>query len=279
MNTRLSALCRKIVAGVIISIVLSFNMFSQVAYCDVKSDEVIAKSDDSSGTSGSSKSDDSSGTSGSSNSSSDDSIRFKIGESSYSKNGVHVDMEAASFIEDGRTFIPVRYLAQSLGVSESNIKWNNASMEVTLVKGSTTLIMKIGSNILNINGVTSNMDVSPTIRNSRTLLPARYVANAFGYAVQWDDSIKSVIIKSSSNDDIIVKMEGFKFVPETITIAKGNTVKWINNDSVIHRIVGFGIVSKSIESGDDFSHTFTESGTFNYRCDIHPGMTGTVIVK
>lgn len=54
--------------------------------------------------------------------------------------------------------------------------------------------LKIGNNSVLTNGVYKSMDVAPFIKNQRTFLPVRFVSEALGYNVEWDDSKKEVTI-------------------------------------------------------------------------------------
>lgn len=76
-----------------------------------------------------------------------------------------------------------------------------------------------------------------------------------------------------------VEISGFAFNPDTITITKGSTVTWTNKDSAPHTISGSGFESGSLSTGQAFSHTFDEAGTYDYSCSIHPSMKGKVIVQ
>ena len=78
------------------------------------------------------------------------------------------------------------------------------------------------------------------------------------------------------------------FNPNVANIATGDTVTWTNNDSSEHTATsgnpsdmqrGTIFDSGLIKSGGTFSFTFQNSGTYNYFCQIHPWMIGTVIVK
>jgi copper-containing nitrite reductase len=72
------------------------------------------------------------------------------------------------------------------------------------------------------------------------------------------------------------------YSPQTITVVIGvnNTVSWINNDNTAHTVTDTGVFDSGlIEPGQFWSYTFTSPGTYQYRCTIHPWMTGTVIVK
>lgn len=77
-----------------------------------------------------------------------------------------------------------------------------------------------------------------------------------------------------------VVIKGFAFDPATITVAKGTTVTWMNMDSASHTVVAAGnaFSSGNLNNGQSYEHTFDETGTFEYKCVIHPSMSGKVIV-
>lgn len=81
--------------------------------------------------------------------------------------------------------------------------------------------------------------------------------------------------------DVII--EGFAFDPQTIEIAAGDTVTWTNNDSAQHTVTldpaGSGFASGGLAQGATFENTFETPGSFDYFCEIHPNMTGTVVVS
>jgi plastocyanin len=72
-----------------------------------------------------------------------------------------------------------------------------------------------------------------------------------------------------------------KFVPETITVAVGATVTWINVGKVSPHTVTAAhneFSSGGIDPGKSFKNTFNTAGTFAYFCKIHSNMKGTVTV-
>jgi hypothetical protein len=126
-------------------------------------------------------------------------IKFKPGEAKYevSSGGIKQvkDMDVAPFVENGRTFVPVRYLALALGLGEEGIAWSAPTGSATLSNNGITVILTVGENILYVNGRQAPMDVTPLLLPpGRAFLPARYVAEAFGYTVRWDSSENAVII-------------------------------------------------------------------------------------
>jgi len=78
-----------------------------------------------------------------------------------------------------------------------------------------------------------------------------------------------------------VKIDNFSFAPQTLNISAGTTVTWTNSDDVPHNVVSTDKVfkSKTMDTDEKFSYTFSNPGTYKYYCSIHPRMTGTVVVK
>lgn len=77
-----------------------------------------------------------------------------------------------------------------------------------------------------------------------------------------------------------VSISGFAFGPSTLTVAAGTTVTWTNEDGFAHNVTGpdGAFASADLATGDTFSVTFDEAGSFTYLCGIHPSMAGTVVV-
>ncbi len=127
---------------------------------------------------------------------------FSIGNNEYSvttddKNPEVKLMDVTPDIIDGRTYIPIRYLANSLGVND--IEWNENTETTTLKNKDTSISLTIGSNIMKIkNGEESTsitMDAIPYIKQGRTMLPAKWVAEPLGAKIEWDESAHRAKIK------------------------------------------------------------------------------------
>ena len=79
------------------------------------------------------------------------------------------------------------------------------------------------------------------------------------------------------------------FQPNPVNVKVGDTVSWTNNDNTIHTViegnpatggeVEGGFASEILGPGVTFEHTFNQTGTFEYYCNLHPNMVGTVIVS
>ncbi|WP_160103671.1 cupredoxin domain-containing protein [Rhodococcus sp. T7] len=81
----------------------------------------------------------------------------------------------------------------------------------------------------------------------------------------------------------VVQVANMAYAPSTITVRAGDTVTWNFDDrGVTHDVVGVGAAksvlrSRLMQTGT-FTYTFTEPGTYEYTCSLHPDMTGTVVV-
>lgn len=75
-----------------------------------------------------------------------------------------------------------------------------------------------------------------------------------------------------------VDIQNSAFNPESVEILTGDTVRWANKDSIAHTVRGPTFDSKVLENGDTYEFLFTDAGTYNYNCSIHPSMKGTVVV-
>ena len=80
-----------------------------------------------------------------------------------------------------------------------------------------------------------------------------------------------------------VSMRNYAYHPSTLTVKSGSTVTWTNDETsniphTVTRTTNRGPVSGIIWPGQTFTHTFTQSGSYAYRCELHPEMRGTVTV-
>jgi len=120
---------------------------------------------------------------------------FVIGSTTYTVGGVEATMDVAPYVKDGRTYLPIRFAGQALGVAEENIFWDNATRTATLIKGDRVVQFTVGQKAVVINGARVAIDVAPEITNKRTMLPFRHIATAFGASVLWDATTQTVTME------------------------------------------------------------------------------------
>jgi len=71
------------------------------------------------------------------------------------------------------------------------------------------------------------------------------------------------------------------FSPKSVTITEGDTITWVNKDNDTHQIYATKgqFVSPILRPGNKYSFTFRAAGTYNYKDELHPKVTGTITVK
>ena len=78
----------------------------------------------------------------------------------------------------------------------------------------------------------------------------------------------------------VVMVKSYRFEPETMEIAAGETVTWRNDDNFTHTVQVEDQDDHEVEPGGSVAITFDEAGTFPYVCTLHRhDMEGTVRVK
>ena len=78
-----------------------------------------------------------------------------------------------------------------------------------------------------------------------------------------------------------IMIDNFSFMSPSLTVPVGAKVTWINHDDVPHTIVSTEdkFKSKSLDTDESFSFTFTQPGSYPYFCSLHPKMVAKVIVQ
>ncbi|MGB9666740.1 MAG: stalk domain-containing protein, partial [Candidatus Cryosericum sp.] len=120
---------------------------------------------------------------------------FTVNKPSVVMNGVTVPMDTAPIIENGRTILPVRYIATPLG---AQVLWDAREQKVTLI-GTKRVELWIGKPIAKVDGVDvpidpANPKVAPRIVNSRTMLPLRFISETFGAEITYDAGSQTVTV-------------------------------------------------------------------------------------
>ena len=112
-------------------------------------------------------------------------------------NGVEADvnMDVAPFIRDGRTMLPLRYIAEALGFK---VDWDRATRTVTLTDKEFKVQIPVETNKIIVNGSTYYSDANPVLRNGRTMLPVANIARALGLKdgtdILWDANTRVATI-------------------------------------------------------------------------------------
>ena len=104
------------------------------------------------------------------------------------------DDSGAPFIDkNNRTMVPLRTTMESYGCQ---VDWDQETYTASVKMDDTTVLVGIGNKYITVNGKKVEIDTEAKIVNSRTYLPIRAVLEAFGAKVDWENSTRTVDIKS-----------------------------------------------------------------------------------
>ncbi|MCK5360669.1 MAG: cupredoxin domain-containing protein [Gammaproteobacteria bacterium] len=92
-----------------------------------------------------------------------------------------------------------------------------------------------------------------------------------------------IIGACADTGESLVIIKGFKFIPQEITIKRGQTIRWENREKRQYHSVWFEAMGEEepddyLFPDDAYEREFKKPGSFPYRCGPHPEMTGTVHV-
>ncbi|TDA70097.1 MAG: hypothetical protein D9V47_02790 [Clostridia bacterium] len=118
-------------------------------------------------------------------------VRFAVGKKGFAVGGQNMSTEAAAFVKDGRAYVPVRGLAQALGLA---VGWDGIKKKVTVTKGEVKVELVIGNKEIVINGRSQRLGAAPVIRAGRAYVPAREIAESLGYQARWDAAGRAVVV-------------------------------------------------------------------------------------
>jgi len=124
-------------------------------------------------------------------------IKLSIGSKQYHVNGLLRTMDTAPMIREGRTLLPIRFIAEPLGAA---LGWDTAQQKAIVAMGTKEVELWIGQNRARVNGVyqyidSYNHNVVPIIfPPGRTMLPLRFIAETLGCQVDWNEITREVTV-------------------------------------------------------------------------------------
>ncbi|MCL1844390.1 MAG: cellulase family glycosylhydrolase [Defluviitaleaceae bacterium] len=105
-------------------------------------------------------------------------------------NMADILMDVAPIIEDGRTLIPLRFMAYALG---AELDWDDDTREATLTLYGQSLVLPLGTITPELDAL--GMDVPPISVDGRTMVPLRFISEFFGAEVYWNNATNSASLK------------------------------------------------------------------------------------
>lgn len=106
-------------------------------------------------------------------------------------NGKQPKFDVKPFKKEGRTLVPFRAMAEALS---ADVKWDAKAGKVTVARDHTTVELTLGSSEAIVNGEPVKLDVPAQMVENRVVIPMRFLSEAFGAVVTWDQETQSIII-------------------------------------------------------------------------------------
>jgi len=98
-------------------------------------------------------------------------------------DGAEIATDVPPLLVDGVTLVPVRFVAEALG---GRVAWDEETTSV-FISGPAAIALQVGSRRASINGRAAELLHEPVLEGGRVLVPVRFVAEAFGCRVDWED--------------------------------------------------------------------------------------------
>ena len=138
-------------------------------------------------------------------------------------NDEDVSSDVMPFIEKGRTLVPARAVFETLG---GIVEWDPKNYIVTIKYETTVVVLKINDRVATVNGHSKTLDVPARLKNSRTVIPVRFVAEELGFLVGWIDSTRTVTITSPEEPKESPEITGYvtEILVEEGSSKKENTI-------------------------------------------------------
>lgn len=105
--------------------------------------------------------------------------------------GVPLEMDVPPVIIDGRTLVAVRFVGESVG---GEVEWDPERRMVTVSTRKDTVVLTIGQREARVNGIPAAMEVPAQLIENRTMVPLRFIAEALGCTVEWDEATRTANI-------------------------------------------------------------------------------------
>lgn len=118
-------------------------------------------------------------------------IILTIGKNEARLFGKTVENDAAPKIVNGRTMVPIRFVAEAIGAT---VGWDEVQRRTMIIKDNLKIAIAAGSANAEVNGETVTLDCEPFVENGRTYLPLRFVSETLGAKVEWKADEQQVII-------------------------------------------------------------------------------------
>ncbi|WP_274363194.1 multicopper oxidase domain-containing protein [Paenibacillus thermotolerans] len=243
-------------------------------------------------------------------------IVLRKGQNTATVDGKEVKMPQPVLNLLGYNYVPLRFIADQMN---AELKWNDKEQSVTYKAGETSIQFWINKQQALVNDRVINITAVPKQINGYFMLPVRFLSEQLHARIETDNATGNIILTVPTNvpqpalesvknghdhhgsdtdsgsssqsgdipseplgsiDPLTVEIRKGEFVPNKLTVKKGQTVTWVNKDTDIHTVYDLTDVfqSKNLLSNDIFTFQFMTEGSYTYYCSTHPIMQGEIVV-
>jgi hypothetical protein len=119
-------------------------------------------------------------------------------------NDKYLVTDTAPIIENGVTLVPVRMISEALGAA---VNWNDQNRSITIkTKDDGEILLSIGSPEATVSSKAGSraerMGTAPFLKDGRTMVPLRFIADQLGMNVNWDNSSRTISITGSKTENM-----------------------------------------------------------------------------
>ena len=133
-------------------------------------------------------------------------LEFTIGDTSLYINDGSIEkktLDTSSYIENGRTLVPVRAISESFG---ADVLWNGEERKVTIKLGDDIVVLTIDSTDAVVNGAIKVLDTPAVIKNDTTMVPLRFVSEALSKSVEYIAPSSQILI---TDEEPVMTIDGY----------------------------------------------------------------------
>ncbi|TYA11250.1 copper amine oxidase N-terminal domain-containing protein [Paenibacillus faecis] len=171
-------------------------------------------------------------------------------------DGVTISSDVKPEVKNNRTMVPLRVISENLG---ARVNWSDS--KIVLTKSKVKLILQLNSNTAVKNGETVLLDAKPYLKNHRTMVTLRFIAEVFGCRVSHSNSAVTIETKPLVIDGVKVKT-----LQEEVHMTMGGIVNHVNgnayNEAIYHVFVENK--GKKVEEPSNYSWVLNYLATGDY---------------
>lgn len=120
-----------------------------------------------------------------------------------------IETDTPPTVVDGRTLVPVRAIFEAL---DATVEWDQSTKTATGTRGGTTVVIQINNTTAYVDGKAKKLDVPAQLVNNRTMVPARFISEALGCDVTWNQTTQTAAVADTlKGQKIYVTKTGKKY--------------------------------------------------------------------